>query len=452
MNPNNLSCRDEERREDVRLASLFGLDYVEVGGAKSTDNQRTLYVHFLGRAPAKFEKPNLVLTGGRRIRDVQITDLRVVRQKDITRDDYLEVEVNKSGDFSNYTLSAVDVDASGKPTGQPMAGFDKRYSSVTFNFKASCPSDLDCKPQCGCPPPQRTEPDINYLAKDYSSFKQLILDRLALIMPDWTENHVPDIGVTLVELLAYAGDYLSYYQDAVATEAYLGTARERISVRRHARLVDYAMHEGCNARTWITLCTTEEENLDPADIYFITRFSKSAQPPMLKQSDLESVPASSYMVFEPLVQRACCANSSGQTITIYPAHNCIPFYTWGDCQCCLDVGATCATLVDGWVALPATTDQNPSATTGTTQTETIEIGSASTPATALRSSQNKGGYKSACHICHDHCNPKELIRYRRNTARTFQRRAAKHRTQAQIEGWRRVDFRRDQGSQKWQSE
>ena len=67
-------------------------------------------------------------------------------------------------------------------------------------------------------------------------------------MPDWQETHAPDLGVALVELLAYAGDYLSYYQDAVATEAYLGTARQRISVRRHARLVDYRMHEGCNAR------------------------------------------------------------------------------------------------------------------------------------------------------------------------------------------------------------
>ena len=72
-------------------------------------------------------------------------------------------------------------------------------------------------------------------------------------MPEWRERHVPDIGITLVELLAYVGDHLSYYQDAVATEAYLGTARQRISVRRHARLVDYQMHEGCNARAWVTI-------------------------------------------------------------------------------------------------------------------------------------------------------------------------------------------------------
>src|SRR5207248_4366809 len=106
-----------------------------------------------------------------------------------------------------------------------------------------------------CPPPQRVEPEVNYLAKDYASFRQLILDRLALVMPDWQERHVPDIGIMLVEVLAYVGDYLSYYQDAVATEAYLDTSRLRISVRRHARLVDYQLREGCNARAWVTFKT-----------------------------------------------------------------------------------------------------------------------------------------------------------------------------------------------------
>jgi hypothetical protein len=358
MNGPDLSCQEENRREDVRAASLFGLDYIEVGSVETGDDQRTLFVHFLGRAPETFELVNLQLTGGSRIREVQITDLRVIRQKDLTLDDYLEVEVNKSGDFSPYTLSAVEVDDRGRPTGKPMAGFDKRYSKVTFSFKASCPSDLDCKLPCSCPPPQRTGPDINYLAKDYASFKQLMLDRLSLIMPEWSENHAPDIGLTLVELLAYAGDYLSYYQDAVATEAYLGTARERISVRRHARLVDYAMHEGCNARTWLTLWTSDKVPLDPAQIYFITSFANAPQNQVLTDTDLENVPSSSYEIFEPLLPRTCASGES-QTITIYPEHNQISFYTWGDCRCCLPPGTTCATLVDNWIALPPPPDENP---------------------------------------------------------------------------------------------
>ena len=62
-----------------------------------------------------------------------------------------------------------------------------------------------------------------------------------------------DLGIALAELIAYVGDPLSYQQDAVATEAYLQTARSRISLRRHALLVDYHVHDGCNARTWMQL-------------------------------------------------------------------------------------------------------------------------------------------------------------------------------------------------------
>ena len=71
-----------------------------------------------------------------------------------------------------------------------------------------------------------------------------MLDRLSLLTPGWTERSAADAGVALVELLAYAADNLSYRQDVIANEAYLNTARQRISVRRHARLVDYLLARG----------------------------------------------------------------------------------------------------------------------------------------------------------------------------------------------------------------
>ena len=321
----DLSCRQEHRRDDVRAAGIFGLDYVEV-----SEDQLTLYVYFLGKAPKKVEKANVRILGGRRIRDIQVTELRMRRQTDPTLDDFMELTVNKPGDFSTYTLSLLNLE-----------GFDPRYDQVTFTFKASCPSDLDCKTPHVCPPPQRTQPEINYLAKDYTSFRQLILDRLALIMPGWQETHVPDLGITLVELLAYVGDYLSYYQDAVATEAYLGTARQRISVRRHVKLVDYSMHEGCNARAWVTIATDTDLSFDPTQMYWITGYPGAPNRRILTPPDLEQVPPSSYEVFETLWP------ASGP-ISIYKAHTEIHFYTWGDCQCCLAKGATSATMIDAW--------------------------------------------------------------------------------------------------------
>lgn len=341
MIDSDLSCIEESRRDAVRGNSLFGLDYVEVSA-----DQMTLTVFFLGKAPAGIKKENVSITGGSRIKGIQVTGITLQRQKDSSLDDSMDVRVNQPGDFSTYTLNAVAIDRYSKPTGQPMAGFDPRYSEVDFNFKGACPTGLDCLPQKVCPPTQYAQPAINYLAKDYDSFRQLILDRLSLIMPSWQETHEPDIGVALVELLAYTGDYLSYYQDAVATEAYLGTARQRISVRRHVRLIDYAMHEGCNARAWVTLKSATDEQLPLSEVYFITGFPGAPGGQVLNSLALSNVPVSSYEVFQPLLP------STG-TLSIYAAHSEIYFYTWGDDRCCLAPDATSATLVDSWIEAPA---------------------------------------------------------------------------------------------------
>ena len=212
-------------------------------------------------------------------------------------------------------------------------------------------------PICKCEPQTFTEPEINYLAKDYASFRQLILDRLALLVPDWKERHVPDLGIALVELLAYTGDYLSYFQDAVATEAYLDTARQRISVRRHARLVDYKFHEGCNARAWVCIQTDSDFALDAANTSFITGIESPqlAARNILNWDELSNVPASAYEVFE--IMRP----ESGAQIQFCAAHSEIHFYTWGEKECCLERGSTSATVFDGWdeekSSSPASPDQ-----------------------------------------------------------------------------------------------
>jgi hypothetical protein len=335
-----LSCRDDARREAVRRhvgrPNLNGLDYLEVEAG-----EKTLTVYFLGKLPAALrvdreELPQyLRIEGGRRIRDIKVLDVDPHQVSEPDRDDHLTVHLDRSGDFSTYTLRLVNV-----------PGIDPRYDHIDFNFKIDCPNELDCAPADDCPPPVRLEPEINYLAKDYASFRQLILDRLALVIPGWRERHVPDIGIALVEVLAYVGDYLSYYQDAVATEAYLDTARRRISVRRHARLVDYIIHEGANARTWVSIETNSDLELDPETSHFITGLGDSvfASQSVLDDDDIAQLtPADSYEVFEPLVA------DKTQLIPLYEAHSEIHFYTWGSRECCLARGATSATLEDTWV-------------------------------------------------------------------------------------------------------
>jgi len=329
-------CRNEQRREQVRRQKqLIGLDYLEVGPVDAVtpalEDQHLLRVYFLGKALRELDPSNVRIEGGRRICDIQVKEVNVIQSQHPELDDYMEVLVDKPGDFSTYTLRVVEKDRWGE--WQPHPAFDQRYNSLDFSFKVDCPNELDCKQNSPCPPEPLQEPNLNYLAKDYGSFRQLILDRLSLTMPEWQKRHVPDIGMALVEILAYTGDHLSYYQDAVATEAYLHTARQRISVRRHARLVDYTMHEGCNARAWVAMETGTDLSLSPKDFFFIAGADQALHTVgnVLNEEDLCQVQASQYKVFEPM---------SDADIQLYQSHNRISFYTWGDKECCLSRGTT----------------------------------------------------------------------------------------------------------------
>lgn len=315
MNPTTMTCENDKRRRRVREdQSWNGLDYVQVERSK-----RVLRAYLINKAndalqvvfAAANEKRHrhVVITGGNRAAQVVVEDAVVQHDKDETRDDYLQITLKEPGDFSTYSLRLAALDNGQHPTSEPLPGIDPRYDRLTFNFNTEAASELDCAGPRVCASEKRPLPEINYLAKDYASFRRLILDRLSQIMPGWQERHVPDLGVALVEMLAYVGDHLSYYQDAVATEAYLDTARQRLSVRRHARLVDYPMHEGCNSRTWITVAIggallkdRQNISLDPQEIFFTTRIqNRAANGEMLEPKDLQRISPKSYAVFEPLM-------------------------------------------------------------------------------------------------------------------------------------------------------
>ena len=311
-----------------------GIDFVEVGC-----DQSSLCVHFFGHVPQGLTPANVHIEGGRRVRGIIATQVWIDAADDPERDDCLHIALDKDGDFSIYRLCLVNL----APDGAPLAQLDPRYACVDFSFKVDCPSEFDCRvePVCVAAAPEALE--ISYLAKDYQSFRQLMLDRMALTMPDWRERHVPDLGITLVELLAYQADMLSYYQDAVATEAYLETARRRISVRRHLRLLDYRLHEGCNARAWLALTTDQAHSVLPADVYFATASRALAGingSAIVSAFDAEALPAGDHRSFQPML----ATDAAG--IDLYQAHNIISIYTWGDSECCLPKGATRASLLD----------------------------------------------------------------------------------------------------------
>jgi hypothetical protein len=160
-------------------------------------------------------------------------------------------------------------------------------------------------------------PLISYLFKDFASFKQLMLDAVAQDLPRLTERHEADEGIAVVDVLAFAADHLSYFQDGVATEAYLETARRRVSVRRHARLTGYVVHEGCSPRLWLQVV--------PRRRCVLPRGFRAIAPARGAQES---------RAYETLVET-----------TLYPSLRRMTLWDFGSASFTLASGATAATIV-----------------------------------------------------------------------------------------------------------
>ncbi|WP_446745339.1 baseplate J/gp47 family protein [Silvibacterium acidisoli] len=325
-------CSQKNRRSLVlQSPRLNGIDYLEVVGPAGCGKQLELTLLKDAR-PLNLSPNNITITGGSAVTVASVTGASDDSPLVVT------LWLNATGDFSTYTLSLV----AGEGIIDPPDGFDPQLSSVTFSFKAGCPTPSDCRVENCCPQPRSPAPDINYLAKDYEGFRQLMLDRLATLSPASMESHAADIGMAMVETLAYAADHLSYQQDSVSTEAYIGTARSRISLRRHARLMDYRVAEGSNARCWVAITAGRDDVLLPEGTLFYVRVP--GLPSAAKAGDA---------VAQQLSKTAHPVFRSMRDTTIYLEQNSIDFYTWGDANCCLPAGSTGATLFGSLSSLQA---------------------------------------------------------------------------------------------------
>src|SRR5215831_3985573 len=209
-------------------ATLNGIDFVEI----ATDDERTLRVHFLNSVPVQgtIASGFPTITRGETIATVSVNliDDATDWATDTEGRILLTLFVAAPGDFSFYELTIKS------------SALDEFLDHATFSFKARCPSDFDCEaPPPPCPPLPDDAPPIDYLAKDFLSFRKALSDFSALRYPEWQERSEADFGVMFMEALCSIADDLSYTQDRVAAEATLPTATQRRSIVRHARLVDY---------------------------------------------------------------------------------------------------------------------------------------------------------------------------------------------------------------------
>ncbi len=231
-----------DRRTRLLASSSFnGIDFVEVANAAQT----LLRVHFLNAVSVEGTLASApAISGGATIPTVAVLpnlawgwdDGHVV----------LTLQVRQPGDFSIYTLTLAS----------PV--LDRFFARASFSFKANCPTGLDCRvPAATCPPDAGNPPPIDYLAKDFLSFRQALLDFSTLRYPNWQERSEADFGMMFLEALSAIADELSYTQDRIAVESTLLTATQRRSAVRHARLVDYEPKPPVSASTWLQFEVTD---------------------------------------------------------------------------------------------------------------------------------------------------------------------------------------------------
>ena len=129
---------------------------------------------------------------------------------------------------------------------------------------------------CGCcagldkETPQRVYnrpslPEVAYRVGRYHHFRDSLLSRLSAAdlpaLRRLTTRDSADFSVALCDATAIALEVLGFYQERLANESFLRTARDRGSVMQLARLIGYQVSPGVAASTWLAFTVQEAPGL-----------------------------------------------------------------------------------------------------------------------------------------------------------------------------------------------
>jgi hypothetical protein len=259
----------EDRADELEGLGLNGVKLILVDHLDTTVSPTLAYlqVHFynsqwLGDIASNFDPDSdilreiLTISGGHSVPAGWDTGQVHVAEAVLNNPDdtFLELTVTPIGDYSTYTLTVGYKDGGEQK-------IDPVLSKIVFKFRPGCFTN-DCAPGWEPAPEPKKDPVIDYLAKDYDSFKHTMITAMMERVPGWQATSEADLDQVLIDLFSAAADELSDFQDRVMNEAYLGTARKRVSLARHARLMDYHIHQGNQASTWLALELLDGEDID----------------------------------------------------------------------------------------------------------------------------------------------------------------------------------------------
>lgn len=143
-----------------------------------------------------------------------------------------------------------------------------------------------------------TNPAFDYSSRDYSNIRLDLLNRAAVVAPEWTDRDPSDFGMLLVDLWAYMGDVLHYYIDRASKEAFIQTATQRESVLAFANLYGYTPNFRTSAEAVVYVANTGSASAvipvntkfvalhNDVYYYFYSTASASAAPGELSNIDV----------------------------------------------------------------------------------------------------------------------------------------------------------------------
>lgn len=82
-------------------------------------------------------------------------------------------------------------------------------------------------------------PNLDFTNKDFDSLRERLINLVRSAFPEWTDFNVANFGNIILELFAFVGDVLLYYQDSQAGESRWTTAQLRRSLIALAKLIDF---------------------------------------------------------------------------------------------------------------------------------------------------------------------------------------------------------------------
>ena len=330
-----------------------GIKFVRVIAVDNPGDEARLEVHFFNlnfladivaryTAERSLAKSIFTVSGGSRIRaggalgQVQVNVAPLPAPASITMPipgkPVLVLRVKPIGDYSTYLLGVGAVSGSGWV-------FDPLFSEISFKFRPGC-FNTNCAPEWETALPPLPEPAIDYLAKDYGSFRQTMIAAMMARVPEWEPTSEADLDMVLAELFSVAADELSDYQDRVMNEAFIASARKRVSIARHARLMDYHIHQGNQASSWLAI-EIEHDAGSPKVFQLKDGLKVWAGESTV---DVPKKEADQSIVFMSRHRDEAGQDTGTSTRTLHQYLNNIGLYTWSDSITTLKAGSVRADL------------------------------------------------------------------------------------------------------------